>query len=183
MTDRWSDAWAEQQATPSGDVVELWSVELFHPSFVDAGGNGTSIRCVNSDQDQLLPLEDSALRDPGQTVTFTAIPFEVPWPDTQDGQTPQVRIRIDNVGRELAPYLDAAVLVNAPVTIIFRCHLWSQGGASVVAAMDPVTLVLRQVTVNEQYVEGTASPADLANLQFLRVIYDVQNYPALTQAA
>lgn len=181
MTELWTPAWAEQQATPRADVVELWSVELFHPAFVDELMNGTSIRCVSDNQDQMLPLEDSALRDPGQTVLFKAVPFEVPWPDAQEGQTPQVRIRIDNVGRELAPYLDAAVLVNAPVTIIFRCHLWSNGGASIVAAINPVTLVLRQVTVSEQFVEGTASPADLANLQFLRVIYDVQNYPALTQ--
>lgn len=180
MSDPWQQAWAEAQATPSGDVVEVWSIELIHPAFVQ-NGQQVSVRAVNDTQDHALPLEASAPLNPGQTVTFTAIPFEVPWFESQEGKVSELQIRVDNIGREIMPYLDAAVLVDAPILVIFRCHLWSEADGSVTAGMDPVSVNLRQVTVNESYVQGSASPADLVNLQFLRVIYDAENYPALMQ--
>ncbi len=180
MSDPWTEAWAEAQAAPSPDVVELWSIELIHPSFLENGVQ-TSIRAVNDNQDHDLPLEETAPFNPDSTVTFKAIPFDTPWFEQRDGQVSSIQVRIDNIGREVMPYLDAAILVDAAIQIIFRCHLWAAATGVITAAMDPILIDLRQVTVNESYVQGTASPADLVNLQFLRVIYDVQHYPALNQ--
>ena len=153
----------------------MWSIELNHPSFP------APVRAVNDVQDHALPLEDSAPVDPGQTVPFTAIPFDTPWFEQQDGQVSSINVRIDNIGREVMPHLDQAVTVDAALQVTFRCHMWSAADGSATTAMDPIVLDLRQVTVNESYVQGTASPGDLANLQFLRVIYDIENYPALSQ--
>lgn len=176
----WTAAWAEAQASVPANIVELFTVELIHPSFRDAFGAQTSVRAVRDTQDHVLLLEDSAPLNPGASVTFTAIPFDVPWPEVEDGRVPELKIRIDNVGQELAPYLDAAVLVQAPITVIFRIHLWDEAAGTTTQGIDPITFQMRSVTVSDTYVEGTASPADLANLQFLRVVYDVLNYPTLS---
>ena len=181
MTNPYDAAWAEAQATPSGDQVELPTIELIHPAITDDNGQQIAIRAVNDVVGRDLPLEDSALINPGETVSFAPIPFEMPWPETEDGKVPSVRIRIDNIGREVVPYLDAAVLVDAPLVLIFRYFLLDVASQAVELAADPMTFYLRQVTVNEQFVEGTASPSDLENLQFLRQIYDVEHYPALSQ--
>lgn len=176
----WTEAWAEAQASAPANIVELFTVELIHSSFLDAFGNPTSVRAVRDVQDHVLLLEDSAPLGPGTNATFTAIPFDVPWPGIEDGRVPELQIRIDNVGQELAPWLDAAVLVQAPITVIFRIYLWDESAGTTTMGTDPITFQMRSVTISDTYVEGTASPADLANLQFLRVIYDVLNYPGLS---
>ena len=174
-----TEAWEEAQAAVPANIVELACIELIHPSFLDANGQQTSIRAVNDTQDQIFLLEASAPLNPSTSVTFTAIPFQVPWPEIQEGQVPELSIKVDNIGQELAPYLDAAVRVSAPITLIFRVYLYDQNTELSTQGIDPITFQLRQVTISESYVEGKASPADLANLQFLRVIYDVLHYPAL----
>ncbi|WP_131194073.1 DUF1833 family protein [Lichenihabitans psoromatis] len=180
MIEDWNAAWAEAQTNPSDKAVPIWSIELIHPAFIQ-NGQQISIRVTNDNQDQDLPLEDAAPLNPGETVTFLSVPFDTPWFEQRDGQVSSLNIRIDNVGRELMPYLDAAMVVNAALQVIFRCHLIDMATGVISQGMGPISVDLRQVSVNESYVEGVASPADLVNLQFLRVIYDTENYPALSQ--
>ena len=178
MADPWTAAWAEAQASVPANIVELYTIELLHPSFIE-GGLPVSVRAVRDTQDHVLMLEASAPLNPSTAVTFTAIPFEVPWPEQQEGQVPELVIRIDGVGREIMPYLKAAVAVSAPLTVIFRTYLFDTVAGTKVAGTTPISFPLRSVTVNESYVEGSASPADLANLRAMRLVYDLQNYPGL----
>ena len=175
----WSEAWAEAQAAVAADVIELMTLELLHPAFVDAYGATVSVRAVCDTQDRNLPLEDSAPLNAGATVPFTGIPFDMPWPEVEEGRVPQLTIRIDNIGREIVPYLDAAIALQAPITVIMRVYVLDMATNIARAGIDPVTFLLRNVTVSETYVEGSASPADLANLRALRVIYDLESYPGL----
>lgn len=179
MANEWTEAWAEAQASVPANIIELYTLELLHPSFIDEFDNPTSVRAVRDTQNHILPLEATAPLNGGEDVEFTAIPFEVPWPEQQEGQVPELSIRIDNIGREIVPYLDAAVQVQAPLTIIFRGYLFDTVAGTKVAGFDPITFPLRSVTVTESYVEGSASPADLANLRAMRLVYDLANYPGL----
>lgn len=182
MANEWTQAWAEAQASVPANVVELYTLELLHPAFLNASGFPTSVRAVNDTQSHDLLLEGSAPLNPGETVTFTAIPFEMPWPEQAEGQTPELTIRIDGVGRELMPWLDAAVAIQAPITVIMRVYLFDTVANTKVAGITPMNFPLRRVTVSESYVEGAASPADLANLQAMRLVYDLKNYPGLNIA-
>ena len=178
----WTDAWAEAVSSAPSDTVTIGTLEFIHSTFVDGGGNQVSIRAVNDVVDMQFLLEDSAPIDPGTVVTFTAIPFEIPWPDAQDGQVPKLVIKLDNAGKEIDPFLAPATLVQEPILVIFRVYLYYPATQTSVMGMDPVTFNLRTVKVSGQYVEGEASLTDLQNLQFCRIIYDIKNYPGLTHS-
>ncbi|MDB5597371.1 MAG: Transcriptional regulator [Hyphomicrobiales bacterium] len=179
MANEWTEAWAEAQASVPANIVELYTLELLHPAIIDELGNPISIRAVRDTQDHVLTLEGNAPLNPGDAVTFTAISFEIPWPEIQEGQVPELIIRIDNIGREIVPYLESAVQIQAPLTIIFRVYLFDTVAGTKIAGITPISFPLRSVTVTESYVEGSASPADLANLRAMRLVYDLQNYPGL----
>lgn len=183
MANEWTQAWAEAQAAVPANIVELYTLELIHPAFLDSGGLPTSVRAVRDTQPHDLLLEGSAPLNPGETVTFTALPFEMPWPEQSEGQAPELTIKIDGVGRELMPWLDVAVTMQAPVTVILRVYLFDTVAGTKVAGITPMRFPLRRVTVNETYVEGSASPADLANLRAMRLVYDLKNYAGLDIAS
>jgi hypothetical protein len=183
MANEWTAAWAEAQASVPANIVELYTIELLHPAFFDPNGNPVSMRLVRDTQDHTLLLESNAPLNPSTSVLFTAVPFDVPWPEQQQDQVPELLIRIDNVGRELAPYLDDAVRVSAPITVIFRVYLFDTTAGTKVAGITPISFPLRRVTVSESYIEGSASPADLANLRAMRLVYDIKTYPGLDIAS
>lgn len=172
-------AFAEQNASYDAAFTEVFSAELYHPLIRDASGNQFPFRAVNNSVPLMIPIEDFAPFDAGTIQEFPAIAFSGIWPDQTPDQTPTAKIRVDNIGRELMPYLPAMTRVESPLIIRLRVSIF-RGDQFVEAAIDPVELSLRSVTVNENYVEGEASPADLVNLQMGRVIFDRFNYPALT---
>lgn len=76
----------------SADEPLLAMVEITHADLGD-----TPIRVINDTQ----PLVSR-----GQT--FLACPFDVTLPDDVDGQIPQARLEVDNVGRELTQWLEVS---------------------------------------------------------------------------
>lgn len=178
----WTAAWAEAQASAPANIVELYTLELHHPAFQDENGLPIAVRAVRDTRDHDLLLEANAPLNGGEVVTFTAIPFDMPWPEQDEGRAPELTIRIDNIGREIVPYLDAAVQMQAPLTVIMRVYLYNSDDGTTTAGTVPIVFPLRQVSVSDSYVEGSASPADLANKRALRLVYDLQNYPGLDSA-
>lgn len=179
MTALWTDAWAEAQASVPGDKVELLTLELLHPSFLTAGGQPDPLRAVRDTQDHVLTLEDTAPLDPGGSVNFTAIMFDMPWPEVEEGRVPSLQIKIDNIGREMVPYLKAAARLQTPITVILRSYIFDVPTSAAVLGADPITFQLRNVTVNDTAVIGSASPADLANIRAFREVYDIERFPGL----
>lgn len=179
--------WREAMAVAPPNRIDLATIELIHPSFVDESGNATSIRCVNDLQDRTFTLEATAPLNAGQSVTFTAIPFRFTWPTQAEGQAGEIPIRIDNIGREIMPYVEAASSSQAPLTVRLRFIVVT---LSTTAAPDDVifngvayTLYMRSVKITADSVEGRASGADLANIQICRLSYDLETYPGLAYAA
>jgi hypothetical protein len=179
MADPWTEAWAEAQASVPANIIELPTLELLHPALLDELGNPMAIRAVRDTQDHMLLLEGDAPLNPGESVLFQSVFFEAPWPEQQEGMVPELVIRIDNIGREIMPHLEAMVVTAAPLIVRYRTYLYDATTGTTTLGADPISFPLRSVTVNESYVEGSASPADLANLRAMRLVYDLQNYPGL----
>jgi hypothetical protein len=174
-----TQAWAEAQADVPAHFVDLVGLELIHPAFLTSGGSPTSVRAVNDTQDHVLPLESDAPLDPGASVTFTAIPFEIPWPGQEEGRAADITVRVDYVGRDLQPWLDAATAQSTPVTVILRAWTYNTTTGEKLLGIDPIHFALRDITVTETAIEGRASVADLANVRTLREIYDLERFPGL----
>lgn len=175
------DAWEEAEAVANAQSLTLITLEFHHPSFLDENDDPVSIRAVSDTQDHDLLLEAGAPLNGGETVTFTAIPFEMLWPEQDDGRAPEIRIRLDNVGREISDYLDEAVKVSAPITVFLRVYLYSFATQESEMAFDPQEFTLRSVTVTDESVEGVASLGDLANKRAFAYVYNLIDYPGLNQ--
>lgn len=177
-----TDAWAEAEAAANAQSVTLLTLEFLHPSFVDDDDDPVSVRAVNDTRDHQMLLESTAPLNAGQTVTFTAIPFRMLWPEQAPGRAPEMRIAIDNVGREITERLDAAIEYGSPITVIFRAYVFSFATQATTLAFDPQEFTLRLVTVTDDTVEGVASLGDLANKRAFAYVYNLSDYPGLNQS-
>ena len=150
---------------------EYRTVEFYHPDFASA------LRFVKDFKDRDLTLESTAPRNPGATVTFTAISMDVVEPaENQDG----VQILSINVGAtndELQNQVDLITVANrfTPVECIYR--KFYSGDLS-----EPV-LVLNLSVSNidfEGYTRNniTAEDMDLAN-KSSGELYTLSRFPLL----
>lgn len=177
-----TEAWEEAVATANPHLVEFVTLELNHSAFVDESEERVSIRAVASAEDHDFVIENTAVYDAGETVTFTAIPFEFMWPDMSDDSVPAVEVKIDNIGREILPYVIAATKLNEPVSMIIRVYtVDTRDDSSVLSnGPPPPVLYLRDVSITDLEVRAKASPGDLYNRRAMRIVYDLTNYPTLT---
>ena len=177
MADPWTDAWQEAEASAPPGVLIYATLELQHPAFVDDVDGPFSVRAVaSSAEDVDLRIEDGALLNSGELVTFTAIPFTADHPSYEQGKTPEFNIVVDGVARELQPYLEDAVKLRADMTMIYREYRSDDIDAP---CFGPVQFTVRKVKVSGAKVEGTAFLDDLANRKFPNKVYDVFSFPTL----
>ena len=117
------EAMAEAYATAPVDIVLLHTLEISHPSFEIpvrvarwpvTGPEPETFRCR---------LEDDAPRDAGQTVEFTAMPFEVKLPEKSQETCGQFEISLDGVGSQLDETIELAVKGMDVCTAVFRTFI------------------------------------------------------------
>lgn len=179
MTDL-PEEWVEAMAAAPANRVDKILLELIHPAFLDESGNQSAIRAIDDTQERTITLEATAPLGAGQAATFAAIPFRFGWPSQADGQTGEVSITIDNIGREIMPYAEAAAASQAPIIVVIRPIVIDLATGQTIFNGVAFHLYLRAVTITDDAVEGRASGADLVNLQTLRLCYDLSTYPGLT---
>lgn len=178
----WIEGWAEAEASANARAMNLVTLEFHHPAFLD-GSTPVAIRAVNDTQDHSLLLEASAPLNGGTSVTFKGIPFDLVWPEQSEARAPEIRIRMDNVGREVSEYLDAAVKISSPIRVFFRVYLFNFDTSAKTLAFDAQEFALRSVTVTEETIEGVASLGDLANKRAFSYVYNLLDYPGLNQSS
>ncbi|MFG1349100.1 DUF1833 family protein [Xanthobacter autotrophicus] len=178
MSDPWTDAWAEAEASCPVSALIFETIELQHPAFLQ-DGIVIPLRFVLDVEPRTFGIEDGALFDAGEMVEFTPIAFEADMPTFSEGQLPQCRVRVDNVARELMPYLEAAVLVRADMKVLHRQYREDDLSEP---AYGPVEYMLRAVKVSGSTVEGTASFADLTNWKFPSRVYTRKEFTSLASA-
>lgn len=177
MTDPFTAAWEEAEASKPPEVLVYSTLELQHPAFVDVDTGPFVIRCVTGvTEDLQLTLEDGADPDGGQEVTFKAVMFRAERPKFEEGKTPECKITVDNVARTLMPYLEDAVSMRADLITIYREWRSDDLGAP---CYGPVKFNIKQVSCTKTGVEGMARIDNLANRKFPNKIYTLSEYPGL----
>lgn len=176
MSDPWTAAWAEAEASCPVDTRVFLTIELQHPGFLDGEGNPVPIRNVLDVEARSLGIESGAVFNGGTMQEFLPAAFESGRPDYAEGKVPECQIIIDNVARDLTPYLNEAVKVRANLVLIYREYREDDVSEP---CYGPVEFVIRSVNITGSKVTGTARLADLANTKFPRRIYTRAEFPAL----
>jgi hypothetical protein len=176
MSDPWTAAWEEAEATVPPDVIIYPTIELQHPAFLQSG-TLVPVRCVSGVADDMeFGIEEGALFNAGEMATFQAIPFFAERPEFAEGQTPQSMVTVDNVGRELSQHLEDAVQVKSDLIAVFREYSSDDLTAP---CYGPIQFVMRKVTVTGTKVTGIARLDDLANRKFPFKVYSINEFPGL----
>jgi hypothetical protein len=192
----WDDAYAEALASAPKNVIILPTLELRHPSFVDADGNFTPVRVVRDYGDAILDgggnpivvddvplfgwkltLEGDAPANPGETVVFQQCMFNLTTPGQDQQRLPEIPITIDNVAHIVSKYLDDAVEIREQIGVTYREYIttdtshprWILTGLNLARAK---TTLLG--------VTGTASFKDLINKSFPGYLYRRNEYTGLS---
>lgn len=177
MTDPWSAAWEESETTNPAGIIVYNTLELQHPAFVNETSDPIPIRVVAGvSDDTSFGIEIGAVFNAGEMAPFQAIPFSVERSEVAEGRTPECEVIIDGVGRELTPYLEAAITVKADLLAIYREYLSDD---LTEPAAGPIEFVMRRVRVQGTAVIGTARLDDLANRKFPFKIYSPKEFPGL----
>lgn len=164
-----SQAWAEAAASVTREPM-LLTLEFQHPSF------SSPVRVVADTQDQTFRIESTADVNPGADVLFLGVPFEYEEPKRGPGGGAEWSVRVDNIGREISQYLEAATGINSALVVIMRGYLTS---APTVVGYGPFRGVARGVGVRGASVEMTVTIADPQNQKFGRSTYDMVRFPSL----
>ncbi len=174
MSDPWTDAWAEAVASCPTSTTVYETVELQHPPSrsriacrpaLRAGQRGSRARHRGG----------RGLQS-GEHADLHAYQLLAAQPEFAQGKVPECKITIDNVGRQLMPYLNAAVRVRADLVLVYRQY---RSDDVTEACYGPVSFVVRNVRITGARVEGTAKLADLANAKFPTRAYTTAEFPAL----
>ena len=121
----YSQALKEAYASAPVDQVILDTLEIRHPAFVDDQGNPAAARIVRGYENIFATLEADAPMNPGQQVEFIAVPFDFTLPGFEEGRVPELSITLDNVGRELQGWLEAAASSPQVMEATYRPYLVS----------------------------------------------------------
>lgn len=165
------DAIKEAYASAPAAEVLLHTLEFRHPSF------DQPVRVVCNHADLVGTLEASAPENAGEAVTFLAAAFDFRLPEVQKSSTSEIEISVDNVSGDLLAYLDAAA--QSPYMIEVTYRPWLASDTSGPQMDPPLTLVVRQISVDIFRITCRAGYGDLANRKFPGETYDAERFPGL----
>lgn len=167
-----SDAIKEAYASAPTNVVIYHTLELWHPSF------SVPIRVVRDYQNIDAMIEATAARNPGAVVAFTGYAFDVVPPDTMATGLPQCTIEIDNISRDILSQIDAAVLTNTPITVIYRAYL-SDALATGPENDPPIEMTIKSIRATPLRISATAGFTNLLDQRFPSIDYELETFPGL----
>lgn len=175
MSEPWTQAWAEAEASAPVDVECYSTIELQHPAFLEEGVP-IALRFVLGPEPMTFGIEEGATFNPGTMQEFLPVAFTSEEPDFAQGTVPQSKLAIDNVARTLVPYINAAVTVRADLTLILRRY---RDDLLTEPSYGPVEFIVRKVKSTGARVEGVATLNDLTNEGVPRMKYTRKAYTAL----
>lgn len=175
----YSDALKEAYASAPNDQIIFDTLEIRHPAFVDERGHVTAARIVAGFDDITATLEPHAPMDGGKSVRFTAMPIDIQLPGFEENKTPELIITLDNVGRDLMGYLEAAASDPRVIEITYRPYLLSDLSEP---QMDPpINMIVTGVQADVFRVQITASMDDVNNWAFPHRLYQPSQFPGLVR--
>jgi hypothetical protein len=176
VTDPWTPAWEEAEATAPPGVTIYHTLELQHPAFL-VGAVVTPVRCVNGVADAMsFGIEVGGLYGGGTSQSFDAIPFSAELPEFAEGKTPSCQVTVDGIARELTAGLEGAVQIKADLKVLYRQY---RSDDLTEPCYGPVEFVMKKVRVSGTTVVGTAQLADLSSRKFPYKVASVAEFPGL----
>lgn len=173
----YSQALKEAYASAPVEQVILDTLEIRHPAFVDENGQPAAGRLVRGYEDLYAVLEADAPMNPGQQVRFIAMAFDIKLPGFEEGRVPELVITLDNVGREMMGWLEAAASDPHVIEVTYRPYLISDLSHP---QMDPpITMLATAVTVDVFQIQITATLDDVQNWAFPHRMYQPDEFPGL----
>lgn len=166
-----NQALEEAYASAPTEEIIMHTLEFRHASFTQP------LRVVRDVHEFTARLEASAPANPGEDVIFVGFAFDLVPPDVTTGPSPEIRLIIDNVSRDIMAYLDLASNSDTLVEMTYRPYLYSD---PTTPQMDPpLTLVLRDVEADVFRITARAGFGDFANRRFPNDLYNAQRFPGL----
>lgn len=178
MTDpAYSEAIREAYAlAPVNDDV-VHTLEIRHPSFVNAYGLPDSAWVVLNGKDLVATLEPGAPVRGGEAVTFRGVYFELTFPPIENAPSPEMELAIDAVTREIFQNLDLAVKSRTKIVACYRVYLASN--LTVPQRLPPDEFTLSNAEGDAYALRARARvPVDL-RATFPRTLYTAPEFPGL----
>lgn len=175
----WDEALEEAYASAPVDEWEYFTLEFHHPNFKDDLGHSTAVRVVLAYEDKDFRLENTAVLNPGEVVTFQKCAFDFKHPGFEEGKVPSLALSIDGVSREISKQLEYAIASLQPIDVYVRTYLNSDPEGP---TMDPpYRFTLTDVQVDVFQVTGTCNLQDVHNWPFPANKYTRQRFPGLNR--
>lgn len=159
------------------EKIVYHTLELLHPAFVDESGNQTAIRVVADRSDLTAKLESTAPLNAGQNVTFIRMPFTaIASGINGETITPELKVQMDNVGREVLKNVEAANDSLTPIRLTYRLYVDGVPEAQHVAKFE-----LSEVNVSLTTISATGIIVNtMAGKTFPNRVSTTKEFPSLT---
>ncbi len=177
--DHLSQAIKEAYASVPSDEIIHDTLELYHPAFVDDGGDPAPIRVVCDTQDLSAYLEADAPINPGEEVTFIGLPFELELPDVDEQTLGQLVISIDNVSGEITKNIELSMQTPDKIRVIYRPYLSSD--LSGPQMNPPLYMYINKIQVGTFRIKASAGFGDIMNKKFPANTYTMEEFPGLVR--
>ncbi len=168
------DAIREAYASAPSKEIDLLTIELNHPAFTQP------LRVVRDNETLTARLEDTAPENPGETVDFLPYAFDLELPEMDEYGKPQITITIDNVGRDIMNYVEAAVRTRYKIDVIYRVYLKSDPNGP--QNDPPMVMQIDSITANVKSITLVAGFADLSSRVFPKQMYTLEQFPSLQES-
>ncbi len=166
-----TDAIREAYAVASSSAIIYDTLEIHHASFA------APIRVVAGWDAIEATLEATAPRNPGASVAFVPLGFEIDLAAIRESELPELIVRIYDASKMVVTPIEDASASPTPIEVIYRRFVSTDMSepASTVGAARHMT----SIRVDEQVVEGRAVYLDILNRAFPRGRYSLDEFPGL----
>ena len=114
----------------------------------------------------------------GNTVTFQPVGFEFKLPKNSDTGGQSLQISIDNTDAAISDFVQNAKSSRQPVQVLYRPYLSSD--LTTPQMNPPLTLYLKNVSINSNTVTAQATFVDVVNKRFPNEYYTPDRFPGLS---
>lgn len=171
---------SEAYASPSVNTVILQTLEVYHQGFRNEQGINAPFYFVKSSC-SLVPvqcrLEDDALFNGGELVTFEPAPMAIDVPENQG----DLKITLGDISADVEQQLDNALDAGGQMKVIHRIYLLDRDTDEVSGLQNtPFTWSLINCTAQDGTLTATATIVDIINRPAPYKRYTAAFAPALT---
>jgi hypothetical protein len=165
-----SDALKRVYASAPADRRYVETLELSHPLF-------PKVYYLTND---LRPWDFLLTEGAAVYTRFDIVRFRIVLPTIDAKGRQDMRLTIDNVGREAMDAIEAAAAQpSTNIAAVYRVYL--DQALTAPQNNPPLILSLSQLTVTLEAIQGTATRADVLNRPFPSQVYRVDLYPGLNR--